>query len=97
MQTGRAERPKPAAELIVAWPLEAGQVGRYALKSQFKRMRKALRRLKGALVGCCRHRAAVGQGSGGQVERRACRMNMIALVNWLLAEAERQEKALQSA
>ena len=100
MQTGRAGprgRARPAAELCRLAPRLAGQVGRYAHARQFKRMRKALRRLKGYTGRVLRDiERQLDKVPEGRLKARL--EEMIALVNRLLAlDVERQEKALQSA
>ena len=78
-------------------PRLAGQVGRYAHARQFKRMRKALRRLKGYTGRVLRDiERQLDKVPEGRLKARL--EEMIALVNRLLAlDVERQEKALQSA
>jgi len=76
-------------------PRLAGQVGRYAHARQFKRMRKALRKLKGYTGRVLR-----------DIERQLCRVpegvlkarmvEMIALVNRLLAQKPKDSKKLYS-
>ena len=76
-------------------PRLAGQVGRYAHARQFKRMRKALRRLKGytgrVLRDIERHLGKVPEGV-----LRARLVEMIALVNRLLAQKPKDRKKLYS-
>ena len=76
-------------------PRLAGQVGRYAHARQFKRMRKALRRLKGytgrVLRDIERQLDKVPDGA-----LRARLVELIALVNRLLAQKPKDKKKLYS-
>jgi IS5 family transposase len=76
-------------------PRLAGQVGGYAHARQFKRMRKALRRLKGytgrVLRDIERHLGKVPEG-----EVKARLVELIALVNRLLAQKPKDKKKLYS-
>ncbi|MFA3919323.1 IS5 family transposase [Ruegeria hyattellae] len=76
-------------------PRIASQVGRYAHARQFKRMRKALRRLKG-------YTGRVLRDVGRQLDKvqegalKARLVEMIALVNRLLAQKPKDKKKLYS-
>ncbi|MEP4389908.1 MAG: IS5 family transposase [Sulfitobacter pontiacus] len=76
-------------------PRLAGQVGRYAHARQFKRMRKALRKLKGytgrVLRDIERQLDKVPEGA-----LKARMVDMIALVNRLLAQKPKDKKKLYS-
>jgi IS5 family transposase len=76
-------------------PRLAGQVGRYAHARQFKRMRKALRRLKGYTGRVLRDIERQLDGvPEGAVKARL--MEMVALVNRLLAQEPKDKKKLYS-
>ena len=76
-------------------PRLAGQVGRYAHARQFKRMRKALRRLKGYTGRVLRDiERQLGKVSEGALRARL--VEMIALVNRLLAQKPKDKKKLYS-
>jgi IS5 family transposase len=78
-------------------PRLSGLVGRYAHARQFKRIRRALRRLKGyAGPRPARHRAADGQGGRGAAEIAAARFDG-AGESAAGAEAEGPQEALQPA
>ena len=73
----------------------AGQVGRYAHARQFKRMHKALRRLKGYTGRVLRDiERQLGQVPEGPLRVRL--VEMIALVNRLLAQKPKDKKKLYS-
>ncbi len=76
-------------------PRLAGQIGRYAHARQFKRMRKALRRLKGYTGRVLRD---IGRQSDKNPEGalKARILEMIALVNRLLARKPKDKKKLYS-
>ncbi len=74
-------------------PRLAGQVGRYAHARQFKRMRKALRRLKGYTGRVLRDIERQQVPEGALRERL---VGMIALVNRLLAQKPKDKKKLYS-
>ncbi len=76
-------------------PRLAGQVGRYAHARQFKRMRKALRRLKGYTGRVLRDI----ERQLGKVPEEALKVRlveMVALVNRLLAQKPKDKKKLYS-
>ena len=76
-------------------PRLAGQVGRYAHARQFKRMRKALRRLKGYTGRVLRDiERQLGKVPEGALRERL--VEMIALVNRLLAQKPKDKKKLYS-
>ena len=76
-------------------PRLAGQVGRYAHARQFKRMRKALRRLKGYTGRVLRDiERQLGKVPEGALRARL--VEMIALVNRLLAQKPKDKKKLYS-
>ena len=76
-------------------PRLAGQVGRYAHARQFKRMRKALRRLKGYTGRVLRDiERQLGKVPEGALKARL--VEMIALVNRLLAQKPKDKKKLYS-
>ena len=76
-------------------PRLTGQVGRYAHARQFKRMRKALRRLKGYTGRVLRDiERQLGKVPEGAVKARL--VEMIALVNRLLAQKPKDKKKLYS-
>ena len=76
-------------------PRLAGQVGRYAHARQFKRMRKALRRLKGYTGRVLRDiERQLGEVPEGALKARL--VEMIALVNRLLAQKPKDKKKLYS-
>ena len=76
-------------------PRLAGQVGRYAHARQFKRMRKALRRLKGYTGRVLRDiERKLDQVPEGALRVRL--VEMIALVNRLLAQKPKDRKKLYS-
>ncbi len=76
-------------------PRLAGQVGRYAHARQFKRMRKALRRLKGYTGRVLRDiERQLGKVPEGTLRARL--VEMIALVNRLLAQKPKDKKKLYS-
>lgn len=76
-------------------PRLAGQVGRYAHARQFKRMRKALRRLKGYTGRVlCDIERQLDQVPEGALRPRI--VEMIALVNRLLAQKPKDKKKLYS-
>ena len=76
-------------------PRLAGQVGRYAHARQFKRMRKALRRLKGYTGRVLRDiERQLGRVPEGALKARM--VEMIALVNRLLAQKPKDSKKLYS-
>jgi IS5 family transposase len=76
-------------------PRLAGQVGRYAHARQFKRMRKALRRLKGYTGRVLRDIERQLDGvPEGAVKARL--VEMVALVNRLLAQKPKDKKKLYS-
>jgi IS5 family transposase len=76
-------------------PRLAGQVGRYAHARQFKRMRKALRRLKGYTGRVLRDiERQLEQVPEGILKSRM--VEMIALVNRLLAQKPKDKKKLYS-
>ena len=76
-------------------PRLAGQVGRYAHARQFKRMRKALRRLKGYTGRILRDiERQLGKVPEGALRARL--VEMIALVNRLLAQKPKDKKKLYS-
>jgi len=76
-------------------PRLAGQVGRYAHARQFKRMRKALRRLKGYTGRVLRDiERQLGKVPEGALRARL--VEMIALVNRLLAQKPKDSKKLYS-
>jgi IS5 family transposase len=76
-------------------PRLAGQVGRYAHARQFKRMRKALRRLKGYTGRVLRDiERQLGKVPEGALRARI--VEMIALVNRLLAQQPKDKKKLYS-
>jgi IS5 family transposase len=76
-------------------PRLAGQVGRYAHARQFKRMRKALRRLKGYTGRVLRDiERQLDQVPEGALRARI--VEMIALVNRLLAQKPKDKKKLYS-
>ena len=76
-------------------PRLAGQVGRYAHARQFKRMRKALRRLKGYTGRVLRDvERQLDQVPEGALRARI--VDMIALVNRLLAQKPKDKKKLYS-
>ncbi len=76
-------------------PRLAGQVGRYAHARQFKRMRKALRRLKGYTGRVLRDiERQLGKVPEGTLRERL--VEMIALVNRLLAQKPKDRKKLYS-
>ncbi len=76
-------------------PRLAGQVGRYAHARQFKRMRKALRRLKGYTGRVLRDiERQLGKVPDGALKGRL--VEMIALVNRLLAQKPKDKKKLYS-
>jgi transposase, IS5 family len=76
-------------------PRLAGQVGRYAHARQFKRMRKALRKLKGYTGRVLRDiERQLGRVPEGILKSRM--MEMIALVNRLLAQKPKDSKKLYS-
>ncbi len=76
-------------------PRLAGQVGRYAHARQFKRMRKALRRLKGYTGRVLRDiERQLGKVPEGALRARI--LEMIALVNRLLAQKPKDRKKLYS-
>ena len=76
-------------------PRLSGQVGRYAHARQFKRMRKALRRLKGytgrVLRDIERQMDALAEG-----QRTSRLQELVALVNRLLAQKPKDRKKLYS-
>jgi IS5 family transposase len=76
-------------------PRLAGQVGRYAHARQFKRMRKALRRLKGYTGRVLRDiERQLDRVSDGALKARI--VEMIALVNRLLAQRPKDKNKLYS-
>lgn len=76
-------------------PRLTGQVGRYAHARQFKRMRKALRRLKGYTGRVLRDiERQLGKVPEGVLRARL--VEMIALVNRLLAQKPKDRKKLYS-
>ncbi len=76
-------------------PRLAGQVGRYAHARQFKRMRKALRRLKGYTGRVLRDiERQLDQVPEGALRTRV--LEMVALVNRLLAQKPKDRKKLYS-
>jgi IS5 family transposase len=76
-------------------PRLAGQVGRYAHARQFKRMRKALRRLKGYTGRVLRDiERQLGKVPEGALRERL--VEMIALANRLLAQKPKDKKKLYS-
>ncbi|WP_261399240.1 IS5 family transposase [Leisingera daeponensis] len=76
-------------------PRLARQVGRYAHARQFKRMRKALRRLKGYTGRVLRDiERQLGKVAEGALRQRL--LEMIALVNRLLAQKPKDKKKLYS-
>jgi len=76
-------------------PRLAGQVGRYAHARQFKRMRKALRKLKGYTGRVLRDiERQLGKVPEGPLLARL--VEMIALVNRLLAQKPKDSKKLYS-
>jgi len=76
-------------------PRLAGQVGRYAHARQFKRMRKALRKLKGYTGRVLRDiERQLGRVPEGALKARM--VEMIALVNRLLAQKPKDSKKLYS-
>ena len=76
-------------------PRLAGQVGRYAHARQFKRMHKALRRLKGYTGRVLRDiERQLGKVPEGALRARL--VEMIALVNRLLAQKPKDKKKLYS-
>ena len=76
-------------------PRLAGQVGRYAHARQFKRMRKALRRLKGYTGRVLRDiERQLDKVPEGRLKARL--EEMIALVNRLLAQKPKDKKKLYS-
>jgi IS5 family transposase len=76
-------------------PRLAGQVGRYAHARQFKRMRKALRKLKGYTGRVLRDiERQLGKVPEGALRARL--VEMIALVNRLLAQKPKDKKKLYS-
>jgi IS5 family transposase len=76
-------------------PRLAGQVGRYAHARQFKRMRKALRRLRGYTGRVLRDiERQLDQVPEGALKARI--VEMIALVNRLLAQKPKDKKKLYS-
>jgi IS5 family transposase len=76
-------------------PRLTGQVGRYAHARQFKRMRKALRRLKGYTGRVLRDiERQLGKVPEGALRARI--VEMIALVNRLLAQQPKDKKKLYS-
>ena len=76
-------------------PRLAGQVGRYAHARQFKRMRKALRRLKGYTGRVLRDiERQLGKVPEGALRARL--VEMIALVNRPLAQKPKDKKKLYS-
>lgn len=76
-------------------PWLAGQVGRYAHARQFKRMRKALRRLKGYTGRVLRDiERQLSRVPEGTLKERI--VEMIALVNRLLAQKPKDKKKLYS-
>lgn len=76
-------------------PRLAGQVGRYAHARQFKRMHKALRRLKGYTGRVLRDiERQLGKVPEGALKARL--VEMIALVNRLLAQKPKDKKKLYS-
>jgi IS5 family transposase len=76
-------------------PRLAGQVGRYAHARQFKRMRRALRKLKGYTGRVLRDiERQLGRVPEGVLKARM--VEMIALVNRLLAQKPKDSKKLYS-
>ena len=76
-------------------PRLAGQVGRYAHARQFKRMRKALRRLKGYTGRVLRDiERQLGKVPEGALRERL--VEMMALANRLLAQKPKDKKKLYS-
>lgn len=76
-------------------PRLAGQVGRYAHARQFKRMRKALRRLKGYTGRVLRDiERQLGRVPDGALKTRL--VEMIVLVNRLLAQKPKDRQKLYS-
>ena len=76
-------------------PRLAGQVGRYAHARQFKRMRKALRKLKGYTGRVLRDiERQLGKVPEGPLKARL--VEMVALVNRLLAQKPKDSKKLYS-